>query len=207
MQGAPHRQARSSARSFFLLPSVLALLALALFPVSAFAGNAGETVYETEIPSVTSEPSTGGNNSGKSPTHHSSHNTGNGETGRATGSNAEVGGGTEGSEGKSGDHKKKGSSSQEEEGQSSTVGGGGGNKPNGGGGGGQSESGVSGNQPVAHTTSGANVSHSSGGSSPVVPILIAVAVLAAISIGVVLYRQRKSGQDGSDGRVSSSNAS
>ena len=35
--------------------------------------------------------------------------------------------------------------------------------------------------------------NSSGGSSPVVPILIAVVVLAAISIGVVLYRQRKSG--------------
>ena len=48
---------------------------------------------------------------------------------------------------------------------------------------------------------------SGGGSSPVVPILIAVVVLAAISIGVVLYRQRKSDQDGSDGRVSSSNAS
>ena len=38
MQGAPRRQARSSARSFFLLPSVLALLALALFPVFAHAG-------------------------------------------------------------------------------------------------------------------------------------------------------------------------
>jgi len=40
----------------------------------------------------------------------------------------------------------------------------------------------------------------------VVPILIAVAVLAAISIGVVLYRQRKSGQ-GPDSRVSSPDAS
>ena len=39
-----------------------------------------------------------------------------------------------------------------------------------------------------------------------VPILIAVIVLAAISIGVVLYRQRKSGQ-GPDSRVSSPNAS
>ena len=53
---------------------------------------------------------------------------------------------------------------------------------------------------VAHTES------SSGGSSPVVPILIAVVVLAAISIGVVLYRQRKSGQ-GPDRRVSSPGAS
>ncbi len=37
MRGAPHRPARSSARSFFLLPSMLALLALALFPVVAHA--------------------------------------------------------------------------------------------------------------------------------------------------------------------------
>ncbi len=207
MQGAPHRQARSSARSFFLLPSVLALLALALFPVSAFAGNSGETVYETEIPSVTSEPSTGGNHAGKSPTHHSSHNTGNGESGRATGSNAEVGGGAEGSEGKSAGHKKEGSSSQEEEGNPSTAGGGGGNKPNGGGGGKGPEGSISESKELGGTQPGANASHSSGGSSPVVPILIAVAVLAAISIGVVLYRQRKSGPGGSDGRVSSSNAS
>jgi hypothetical protein len=37
----------------------------------------------------------------------------------------------------------------------------------------------------------------SGGSSPVVPILIAIVVLAAISIGVVLYRQRQSGDQAS----------
>jgi len=86
------------------------------------------------------------------------------------------------------------------------VGGGNGNKPNGGAGG-QTESGLSGNEPVAHNSVGTSPSSSSGGSSPVVPILIAVVVLAAISIGVVLYRQRKSGQGGSDGRVSSSNAS
>lgn len=56
--------------------------------------------------------------------------------------------------------------------------------------------------PVGHRSE----SSSGGGSSPLVPILIAVAVLAAISIGVVLYRQRKSGQ-GPDRRVSSPNAS
>ena len=33
----------------------------------------------------------------------------------------------------------------------------------------------------------------SGGSSPLVPILIAVAVLAAISIGYFIYRQRRQG--------------
>jgi cobalamin biosynthesis Mg chelatase CobN len=57
--------------------------------------------------------------------------------------------------------------------------------------------------PPVHKTE----TSSSGGSSPVVPILIAVIVLAAISIGVVLYRQRKSGGQGPDSRVSSPNAS
>jgi len=56
-------------------------------------------------------------------------------------------------------------------------------------------------KPVSSSTAG-----SGGGSSPVVPILIAVVVLAAISIGVVIYRQRKGGS-GQDGRVSSPNAS
>jgi hypothetical protein len=37
-----------------------------------------------------------------------------------------------------------------------------------------------------------------GGSSPVVPILIAMALLAALSVGVVLYRERR-GDDGPDG--------
>lgn len=40
--------------------------------------------------------------------------------------------------------------------------------------------------------SGVPVSHKSdGGSSPLAPILIAIAVLAAISLGTVLYRQRR----------------
>jgi cobalamin biosynthesis Mg chelatase CobN len=210
MQGAPRRQARSSARSFFLLPSVLALLALALIPGSAFAAGAGEKVYETEIPSVTSEPSTG--ESGNTPTHHKAPNTGQSESDQAHGSNAETGGtGSEAEkEGGSseGGHKKKHSSSEEEEGNPSTTAGGGGNNPDGGSNGGQTESGLSNGKPVgSETATGTPVSKSSGGSSPVVPILIAVVVLAAISIGVVLYRQRKSDQDGSDGRVSSSNAS
>lgn len=161
--------------------------------------------YETEVPSVTNEPSTGGNGSGKSPNHHSTPNTGKGETAQATGSKAGTGGGAEEGSG-SGNHKKEGASSKEEEGNPATGVGGNGNKPNGGAGG-QSESGLSGNEPVAHSSAGISPSSSSGGSSPVVPILIAVVVLAAISIGVVLYRQRKSGQGGSDGRVSSSNAS
>jgi hypothetical protein len=34
-------------------------------------------------------------------------------------------------------------------------------------------------------------SHSDDGSSPLVPILIAIAVLAAISVGIVMYRRRR----------------
>lgn len=41
-------------------------------------------------------------------------------------------------------------------------------------------------EPAAH-----RISQAGGGSSPVLPILIAVAVLAALSIGAVLYRQRR----------------
>lgn len=208
MQGAPRRQARSSARSFFLLPSVLALLALALFPVSAFAGNSGEAVYETEVPSVESHPSTGGNHSGKSATNHKSSN-----NPTAEGSVAETGGagpeesekGSESSEG----HKKEGSSSKQKKSNPSTGAGGNGNKPTGGANaGGSEQSSIGESKGLGSTQPGKNAAaKSGGGSSPVLPVLIAVVVLAAISIGVVLYRQRKSGQGGSDGRFSSSNAS
>jgi cobalamin biosynthesis Mg chelatase CobN len=180
---------------------MLVLLALALFPVMAHAENAGEAVYETAIPSAKNNPS-----SGSHPVNHKSPNTGQSESGRATGSDA-GGVGSEGSEKKSGSEgngSKEGSSQEGEKNPSMAAGGGNGNKPNGGAG--QSEGGISEAHKIGGSTSPAKA-HGSGGSSPVVPILIAVVVLAAISIGVVLYRQRKSGQGGSGGRVSSSNAS
>ena len=52
------------------------------------------------------------------------------------------------------------------------------------------------------TAQGQNASHSDGGSSPLVPILIAIAVLAAISIGAVIYRQRRQGSGGTGSPVS-----
>jgi cobalamin biosynthesis Mg chelatase CobN len=57
---------------------------------------------------------------------------------------------------------------------------------------GSGKNGTSGNQPIA-VASGtpASASTDDGGSSPLVPILIAVAVLAALSIGAVLYRMRR----------------
>jgi hypothetical protein len=49
---------------------------------------------------------------------------------------------------------------------------------------------------VGLTPAQANIAASGGGGgcSPVLPILIAVAVLAAISIGIVLYRERRQGE-------------
>jgi hypothetical protein len=167
--------------------------------------------YETEVPTIESNPGAGGN-AGKSPTHHKSSNNAKAE-GSAT---KETGGGvgTEEPESEAGSSEgghKKGSSSKEEEGKSSTAGGGNGggngNKPNGGANSGGSEGSIGEQKDLGNTQQGKNVAQSSGGSSPVVPILIAVVVLAAISIGVVLYRQRKSDQGGSDGRASSPSAS
>jgi cobalamin biosynthesis Mg chelatase CobN len=66
-------------------------------------------------------------------------------------------------------------------------------------GGSKGNEGLGGEQEVAPASAtGKPVSHSSGGSSPLVPILIAIAVLAAISIGAVIYRQRRQ-QDGGSG--------
>lgn len=84
-------------------------------------------------------------------------------------------------------------------------GGNGGGNPNGGsaGGTGKGSEGLGGEQEVSSgSQSGKPVSHSSGGSSPLVPILIAVAVLAAISIGAVIYRQRRQDGGGSGSPVS-----
>jgi hypothetical protein len=47
---------------------------------------------------------------------------------------------------------------------------------------------VASNSPV---TGQGSASHSSGSSSPLVPILIVIAALAAISIGAVVYRGRR----------------
>lgn len=176
--------------------------------MSAFA-NAGETVYETEVPTIESEPGAGGNNPGKSATHHKPSNNAKAE-GSATKESGGVGTGEPESGGESSEgHKKEGSSSKEEEGKSSTGAGGngGGGNKSGGANAGGSEGSIGEQKDLGGTQQGKNVAESSGGSSPVVPILIAVVVLAAISIGVVLYRQRKSSQGGSDGRASSPSAS
>jgi cobalamin biosynthesis Mg chelatase CobN len=203
MQGALRRPSHGSARSFFVLPLVLALLALAAFPVFAHAGGIPqyEITEETSVPHKTTEtkPKTQGSQ------QSSAHN-----------NNPKAEGSAAAGESNSKSEPETESSTESEPKKSAAGGGGngngGGNKPGGEGGGGKStgqakpENGIEG-QKVASAASGVPASATSGGgSSPVVPILIAVVVLAAISIGVVLYRQRKGGSD-PDRRVSSPNAS
>jgi hypothetical protein len=48
-----------------------------------------------------------------------------------------------------------------------------------------------GRAPGGGSAAAGHPTHGNGGSSPLVPVLIAVAVLAAISIGTVIYRQRR----------------
>lgn len=202
MQGAPCPPAHNSARSFFVLPLVLALLALAAFPILARAESSPGTVYNPAVPTTPTKVNP--TKVEKTP----SQGTGGKENAPATGSEAE--GATKPHEGNS-------ESEENSEGkENSTAGGGSGDK---GGHGGKPEGGQAGKSGVGGakvaeagsggakpSSTGQNASSSGGGSSPLIPILIVVVVLAAISIGIVLYRQRK-GAGGSDGRVSSPNAS
>jgi hypothetical protein len=161
---------------------VLALLAFASFPVLAQAN----PNYETED---TNLPGSGG---GKSPTPHKnppgSESSPEGEQSTAPGIGGGVGGGGQSNGGspKSQEVASKGSNpsspggggeSQGKSGSTATKGG----KPS---------NGVQiGGEPASSVSD-------SGGSSPLVPILIAVAVLAAISVGAVLVRQRRGSAGG-----------
>jgi hypothetical protein len=97
-----------------------------------------------------------------------------------------------------------GSNGVEETGESESSPEKGGVAPGHDGGSGQGKPGGSANpgaKQVAHsptqTASGQPASHSdNGGSSPLVPILIAIAVLAAISVAVVMIRQRRQRNSG-----------
>jgi cobalamin biosynthesis Mg chelatase CobN len=204
MRGAPRRSARSS----FLLPLALALLALVALPNFASAGEVPQ--YETESTESFKVPNTEKNSA--KPKHSSTESSG--TTSNLPAKASETGNGGE----KSSSQEEPEESSENEKSQTGGAAsagggnGGGGESSKSGGHGGQTNDGVGGAEaltgggtatPVAHKTE----TSSGGGSSPVVPILIAVIVLAAISIGVVLYRQRKSGGQGPDRSVSSPNAS
>ncbi len=209
MQGAPCRPARSSARSFFVLPLVLALLALASFPVFARAESPG-AVYN---PKVEQLPPTA---SKVEPTKVTKGSTKPEENAKAEGSNAQS---TEKPAQKPQKEPEEEEGSSQKKKSGAAAGKSENNGPKSGGKEGKSEIGgtkkvagsesAGGNANKVNTATGENASSSGGGSSPLVPILIVVVILAAISIGVVLYRQRRDAgdSDGRDGRVSSPNAS
>jgi hypothetical protein len=169
---------------------VLALLAIACVPALAQADCTDSSCaqYEVEIPSAEGKSNKGDKSNGQEPSAGTSTD---------NGGNAATPSGEEGSEedekSKAGGAPGKGSGGPGDKNGSSS----------GGSGGGQGSEGLNESQPVTGAQSGEQASHSSGGgSSPLVPILIAVAVLAAISIGAVIYRQRRQGDGGSGSPVS-----
>jgi cobalamin biosynthesis Mg chelatase CobN len=159
--------------------SVIALLALACFPLFAQA----ECVSSSCIQYTESIPKA----EGESPPPHKKH--------PAVAKAADNGGASApaGKAGAKGSDVDKGESSEEESSKEGGVGAAGN-----GGGTGQGNPGASANQgseaQMQHGGQNAGTSASQStdsGSSPLVPILIGIAVLAAISVGAVMYRQRR----------------
>jgi hypothetical protein len=151
------------------------VLALACCPALAQANSSGAQ-YESELPNVPSpESSPGGGENPGSP--------GGGENGKAHVSGATPGGGGGGNgKGGSGGPGGEGTAHQGNPGSE-----GGGDRKTG-------DSGPAGKQPgqgKPQLKSATPAAGSSDSSSPLVPILIAVAVLAAISVGAFYYRQRR----------------
>jgi cobalamin biosynthesis Mg chelatase CobN len=152
---------------------VLALLALGCFPLLAHA-DSSEVEYQDAPPTVTG---------GKAPNDH----------GPSAGSSNVNNGGASAPGGKGGSGGSSGGGSSE--GGSSGSGGGAGSTKDGGTGQQGSPGKHSGNGSIASGKTAAGTheasSQDSGGSSPLVPILVALAALAAISLGVVTIRQRR----------------
>lgn len=159
--------------------SAFALLALAcLLPGSALADSSGAQ-YEEAVPPVPSKTGPAGSSSSG-----------------GVGAGGQTSGGS-GSTSSSGGSATDGSSSDDDKSGGAAAGkGGGGNGQGSQGGGAANEAGVGDGQPIAAPERNGEVSHE-GGSSPLVPILIALAVLAAISVGVVTMRRRRESGGGS----------
>lgn len=178
MSRTPHPRGPGLTRSSVVL-SVLALLAFACSPALAQA----ETVYETPDTTLPGE-------SEKSPSKHKNPDTPESSPKAHGSQDPDDGGGDQPDETSE-------SNNGESTGNPTTPGGGGGpqGKEGAGAKAGDNASGGSVHAAVPLEPSSATTDD---GSSPLVPILIAVAVLAAISVGAVLYRQRR----GSDGGFS-----
>jgi cobalamin biosynthesis Mg chelatase CobN len=174
MIGMRHPPARRAALPAFWLPLVLALLALAAFPVLSQADSSGYQ-YTPEVPTVTGHES--------SPT----------KSGNAHAKGSKAGGGAQSNQSATPAVPGSGSSNGPNSGGGAVTGNGGqGNpaggsagKPQSGNGGGKAN--LQEEKPVSNPTE----SSDGGSSSPLVPILIVIALLAAGSIGAVVYRQRR----------------
>ncbi|HEY5943462.1 MAG TPA: hypothetical protein VIT89_11470 [Solirubrobacterales bacterium] len=158
---------------------MLAVLAIACFPGLAQAEENSGIQYETDVPAV---PNDQGSNI---PSKHKSGGTDAPSESESEASKSDTPGGAV-----PGGNDNSGGGGGTPNGQSNQAGGGDGQKANDG-----SQNAGSGSinaaQPLATTADSAG--DSSDGGSPLVPILIAMAVLAAISIGYFLYRQRRQG--------------
>jgi cobalamin biosynthesis Mg chelatase CobN len=178
MLSTPHHRTPGWGRSSFSLLSVLALLAFACFPIGASADSSAYE-YENAIPSPT-----GGHGNTATPGGSTGGTAAAGGAAGAAASNA-TGAGTA-----SGDGAGKASAGKD----GSTGGGKGAGKRDGGNGsstsqpGGQASGSLSNASPLPGEVAS---SESGGGSSPLVPILIVIAILGAISVGVVMLRQRR----------------
>jgi cobalamin biosynthesis Mg chelatase CobN len=173
MHGTRHLAAAGWGRSFALLSSVLALLAFACFPIFAQAASVPE--YEVAEPCATGScPKDSNEIQTRSAPPDKSPKGGGGQSGAVEDESAgQAGSGGPPSNGKSSKSRGSDAGSDRDKRQGSP----------GDGSGGKPQAPLEGS-PTAATTS-------DDGSSPLVPILIAIAVLAAISIGVVLMRQRR----------------
>jgi cobalamin biosynthesis Mg chelatase CobN len=175
MNRTPHLHARGLRLPSAALFSVLVLLAFGSFPVFAEAN----ATYEPEPTTLPGEAGSGG-----TPSHHNNPGGSESSPGAAKQSTApNAGSGTQ--------HSQNGSSNSHD-------GASGGTNPSSPAGGSKTQ-GESGKSAVGSEKSLGSVqlgepksaASDSGGPSPLVPILIAVAVLAAISVGAVMVRQRR----------------
>ena len=181
MTGTRHRPAPRGGRPIAFV-SLLALLALACFPVLAHAESSAGIQYEPAPPSATGH-------GGETPSH----------PGPPANSSRSHSGGNQAPSGQT--HSGSSEANPPQESESSTPAGGTGSGSGGGNGGkGQGTPGKTSSHaeapPAKPLESSSATQGGGGGSSPVVPILIAIVVLAAISLGVVMWQRRRRGAGG-----------
>jgi len=187
MQGTRHRWARGLGR-FSLVLSVFALSALTIFPALVQAEDASGIQYSEAPPNPYGGHKPVHKPEAKDPPAHSSSDNGGAAAPKGSG------------------HSDSSGSESSEEDSSSTAAGAPSGKGDGGTGQGNPGNGSKGTSPdgsaapVQHSGQAQNVTpaseESSSGSSPLVPILIAIGVLAAISIAFMMLRAKRQRPEG-----------